>query len=185
MARMTFSVTMNMKQAFFDRQAVINAVDRVEHRAMSKGLAFIRTRARRDVLRKRKKVSSPGSPPSVRTSHPVANLRNIWFAYDKRRSSGVVGPLKLNQVNMTARGNRPVPSILEFGGTVSIQEQQWKSSRSDRWFRRDGRSRRNNSGMRYRTRAAQYKPRPFMSVAMEKEIAAGNVLSAWANVVGA
>lgn len=173
-----------MKQGFFDREAVIVAIGRAEARAMGKALAFIRRRARTSVLRRRKAISSPGSPPSVRSKDPVATLRNILFAYQQRDHAGVVGPVKLNQKNLSAIeiGSTTVPQIHEFGDIAAIQEEQWKSNFTGQWYRRDQR-RRTNPGKRYRTRRAVYKPRPFMSVALKKEVDAGTIPGAWARVI--
>lgn len=98
---------MSIKQWFFDRERVLKAVNRGKIKALSKAGAFVRTRARSSI-RKRKRVSFPGQPPSSHTGL----LRNwILFGYEPRTESVVVGPAKLNK-----RGQ--VPSILEFGGSV-------------------------------------------------------------------
>lgn len=178
---MSFHVTMDMKRAFFDRQAVIDAVERVEHRAMSKSLAYIRTAARTRILRRRKKSSAPGSPPSVHSTSNVATLKNIWFAYDKRRSSGVVGPLRLNgNQSAYAPNNNTVPGLLEGGGAMTVSEESFKSKNDYRPVRR---SRRSDHRKKYRRRTVRIQPRPFMQVALDREVQNGNVVSAWANVV--
>lgn len=174
--------TFDMKKAFFDRQKIIDSVDRATRKAMSKSLAFVRQTARRDVLRRRKKTSQPGRAPSVHAPGGYATLRNILFAYDERTKSGIVGPVKLNQVNMTGMGSQTVPQILEFGGTVNIREEKWRGSKGRMWFRTDNR-RRVNPGKSYRTRRASYRPRPFMSTALDTENQKGNISSPWANIV--
>ena len=174
----TFRVTFEMKKFFFDRQVVQNAVDKQQRRAISRSLAFVRTRAR-SLLRRRKSVSAPGKPPSVHTSG--IGLKTILFAYDMRTKSGIVGPVKLNQVNMTRRGSQPVPSILELGGTVTASEVQFRPGGN--FFRRDLRRTRTKY-YKTRTRTIPYKRRPFMGPALQIEAEAGNILSPWANVVG-
>jgi hypothetical protein len=174
--------TFEFKDAFVDSQKVINAVDRATRRALTKSLAFVRTRARTSVLRRRRESSSPGNPPSIHSSDSVATLRNILFAYDERTKSGVVGPVKLNQVNLTSTGSLTVPQILEGGASVGIREEQWKNSPTGRWFRRDNRMR-SNPGKRYRVRTATYRARPFMGPSLQIEADKGNIASPWANVV--
>lgn len=51
------------KGNFFDRKAVLAAVDKATLRVLSKFGAFVRRRAKSSI-RKRKKASPPGQPPS-------------------------------------------------------------------------------------------------------------------------
>ncbi|MGI4815796.1 MAG: hypothetical protein ACRYGG_21010 [Janthinobacterium lividum] len=94
---------------FFDRAAVQAKVKDGTRSALSKAGAFVRTRAKTSI-RKRKASSEPGSPPS---SHTGLLRDRIFFGYDSARESVVVGPQLLN-------GNRglPVPELLEQGGDV-------------------------------------------------------------------
>ena len=174
----TFRVTFEMKKFFFDRKVVDKAIDRQQKRAISKSLSFVRTRAR-SLLRRRKRVSEPGKPPSIHSAGP--GLKTVLFAYDPRIKGGIVGPVKLNQVNMTSKGSQPVPSILELGGTVQRAEVQFLPN--GMWFRRDLRRTRSKYH-KTRNRTIPYKPRPFMGPALKLEAEAGNILSPWANVVG-
>ena len=65
MIRMTFQAA---KQGFFDRAKVKNAADAGTRRVLSRFGAFVRTRAKTSI-RKKKGTSPPGSPPQVqRTS---------------------------------------------------------------------------------------------------------------------
>jgi len=99
-------LTMKVKTMFFDAPRVIRAMDRATRRALSKAGAFIRTRAKTSI-RKRKSISKPGNPPH---SH-VGLLRSLlFFGYDPGAQSVVIGPQKAR------RGN--VPSLLEYGGTA-------------------------------------------------------------------
>lgn len=167
-----------MKDFFFDRKVVHDAIGREKRKAISRSLAFVRTRAR-SLLRRRKKPSLPGKPPSIHSQQ--YGLKTILFAYDPRIQGGIVGPVKLNQVNMTWRGSQPVPSIMEMGGQVKIHET--KSFSDGKWYRRDLR-RRLRPNQKRRIRSANYAPRPFMTPALEIEAEKGNILSPWANVVG-
>src|SRR5947209_8749044 len=95
------------KGGFFDRALVLRATDAAERRNLSRFGAFTRQRARTSI-RKRKRVSDAGKPPS---SH-VGTLRNlILFAFDQRRRSVVIGP--------TQSGRGEAPALLEYGGDVT------------------------------------------------------------------
>ena len=56
-------IGMVTKQMFFDRAKVKNAVDKGVRKVLSKFGAFVR-RTARSSIRKRKRVSAPGEPPS-------------------------------------------------------------------------------------------------------------------------
>lgn len=92
---------------FFDRDAVRDAVDKGTRRALSKFGAYVRTRSRSSI-RKRKKISDPGKPPS---SHEGSLRKLILFAFDAANKSVVIGPVPF------AKGE--APALLEYGGTVN------------------------------------------------------------------
>jgi len=100
------------KGMFFDSKAVTGAVDKAARRVLSRFGAFVRTTARHSI-RKRKRVSSPGEPPS---SHAGLLKRLIYFGYDRQRRSVVIGPQRLNQKVGQA------PEALEYGGTSTVVE---------------------------------------------------------------
>lgn len=95
------------KGLFFDRARVTNAVDRTTRKNLSRFGAYVRTRARSSI-RRRRRISAPGQPPS---SHTGLLKRNIFFVYEPTRRSVVIGPILLN------RGSG-APELLEHGGTV-------------------------------------------------------------------
>jgi hypothetical protein len=144
------------KRFFFDRQIVINAVGRASAKNLSNAGSFIRQSARSS-LRRRKKASSPGEPPSVHSQDRVATLKNIWFVFDPAQRSVVVGPLKLNGSRLEGSNRETVPSLHELGGTAVV------------------------GGRRKRKRRAKYAPRPFMGPAMERELP--KFAGLWANSV--
>ena len=175
-----------MNNAFFDRPAIQKAVDRETRRAISRSLAYVRTR-QRSLLRRRKKPSAPGKPPSVRSRDPVATLKKIRFAYHAATKSGVVGPIKLNQrQRLRGGGVATVSQLMEFGGRVTIEEEASEYALKKRgpaaWRRRDNR-RGKRPHMVYRRRRANYPARPSARPALALEQTAGNILSPWANVV--
>lgn len=105
-------IRMVTKQMFFDRKAVTGAVDRATRKVLSRFGAFVRTGARHSI-RKRKRVSAPGEPPSSHTGL----LRNfIFFGYDRDHRSVVIGPQRLNQKLGDAT------HALEYGGTSTVVE---------------------------------------------------------------
>lgn len=134
-----------VKNYFFDRQRVINAVSRKRLRVLSRLGAFIRTRARNSMrkapaARRRKHgrkirsdaqfYSAPGQPPF----YLEGSLRRfLFFAYDSTTNSVVIGPSGFK--------NSDVPSLLEYGGVVTR-----------------------------RGRRVTYEPRPYMTPAYEAEL---------------
>jgi hypothetical protein len=164
MARTTFGVEYRMVDMFFDRPHVLREIEKREKRGLTRIGAFVRRTARSKMLRRRKRVSKPGQPPSVHSTDRVATLKNILFAYEPRNQSVVIGPVKLNQVNQRPSGvSIPIPALMELGGRARIQEQAPKGT--DNWRRRDLR-RNPRPWYKYRTRVVRYRPRPFMQPAL-------------------
>ena len=95
---------------FFDTDRVKRAVDTATRKNLSKAGAFVRTAARSSI-RKRKKVSAPGKPPS---SHTGLLKKFIFFAYEPARQSVFVGPVQLSRKVGAA------PEALEHGGPSII-----------------------------------------------------------------
>src|SRR5690554_6222616 len=96
---------------FFDRDAVIRQTEKAKRKNLAQAGGFTRLVARRSI-RKRKRVSTPGQPPS---SHQGDYRRSIFFAYEPHRDSVVIGP----RADYGSRTTNPtVPEMLEFGGVV-------------------------------------------------------------------
>jgi hypothetical protein len=95
------------KRLFFDRDAVVSAVDRGTRKVLSKFGAFVRQRAKTSI-KKRKEISEPGQPPS---SHTGLLRKNIFFVFSPQTRSVVIGPILLNK-------GTDAPRLLEYGGTV-------------------------------------------------------------------
>lgn len=98
------------KRMFFDTRRVTKAVDRATRKVLSRFGSFVRTAAR-DSIRTRKRVSQPGQPPS---SHTGLLRRFIFFGYEPRRKSVVIGPMRLNAKTGDA------PAALEHGGRSRV-----------------------------------------------------------------
>jgi len=126
------------KSSFFDKPAVMSAVDKATRKVLSKFGAFVRTRSRSSI-RRRKKTSAPGQPPS---SHLGLLKDNIFFVFDKSRQSVVIGPILLNQKTHST------PEALEYGGPSQVFQ-----------GRRE----------RKKLRTVEIRPRPFMGPAFEQE----------------
>lgn len=148
-------VSFRDKGAFFDRQAIIDAVGAANARNLSKAGSFVR-RGARSSLRRRKKPSAPGSPPSVHTNHPVATLKSIWFVLDRSRLSVVIGPVRLNGRSLLGSDRGTVPELMELGGSATLEK-------------------------RKKRRRVRYSPRPFMGPALQRELPKFEGL--WANSV--
>jgi len=94
------------KAGFFDRAAVQSATDRATNRNLSRFGAFVRTRSRSSI-RKRKAISEPGQPPS---SHVGTLKKFIFFSFEPTAKSVVIGPTRTS-------GAGTAPEMLEHGGT--------------------------------------------------------------------
>jgi len=135
-------IGMNIKKLFFDRKAVTGKVDRATRMVLSRFGAFVR-RAARSSIRERRRVSSPGQPPS---SHTGLLKKFIFFGYEPARRNVVIGPAKLNQKIGDA------PHALERGGTSTLLRQGF-----------------GGQAVRRKKRRVKIKARPFMGPAFDKE----------------
>lgn len=126
------------KGLFFDRPAVAGLMDRKARRVLSRFGAFVRRRSRSSI-RKRRKTSRPGQPPS---SH-LGQLRNIFFVFEPRRQSVVIGPARQNRIG-------DAPEALEHGGASLVA-----AGGGDR---------------RRRRRRVVIRARPFMGPAFQAEL---------------
>ena len=124
----TRSVRHSQTAYFFDRRAVRQAMDKTTHKAMEKGAARIRQRARRSMryvtdpaARKRasakgRAVSSPGQPPRAVKPHPFVR-EYLFYFYDPRAQQAVIGPAGFGR-------SSGAPHTLEFGGRVRIRNRR-------------------------------------------------------------
>lgn len=94
------------KTMFFDRKKVERSVDRATVRVLSRFGAYVR-KTGRESIRKRRRSSSPGQPPS---SHTGLLKRFIFFVYDRAKRSVIIGPARL------AGKVGQAPEALEYGG---------------------------------------------------------------------
>ena len=104
---------------FFNAPKVLRAVDDATRKVFSKFGAYVMTRSRRSIRKPPKKAkggaSRPGRPPY---SHTGALKKFIFFGYDFKSRSVVIGPTKLSVKNTNA------PETLEYGGKATIGKGQ-------------------------------------------------------------
>lgn len=167
------------KAGFFDRAAVIKAVDKATLKVLSKAGAFVRRDAKSSIKNARQKSagelneeekathkrrvkawkkdstkpkpkrplasSKPGEPP-----RSVTGLlkKFLFFVYDAKKKTVVIGPAKLNS-------SSGAPSILEKGGTATITR--------SRFVTRGGKKK-----LERTTRRVAIKKRPYMNPALKK-----------------
>lgn len=134
-------IDLRIKAMFFDRPRVQRAVSHANRRALSRAGAFVRTRARTS-MRKRRGTSRPGQPPYA---HEGSLRRMILFGYEPTRETVVVGPVGFRSSD--------APNVIEFGGRTTV-------------VRRRRSSRRGQRVVKTRVRIAA---RPYMAPALDKE----------------
>jgi len=150
----------NVKRLFFDRQAVLNAVDQATRRVLSRFGAFTR-RIAKNSIRQRRGTSAPGTPPF---SHTGLLRKFLFFAYDPSARSVIIGPARLR-----GRGYGEAPALLEYGGA------------GERSFLAKTGSTVPGQGLAWRRKHVHIRPRPYMGPAFVK--AKENLPDMWANSV--
>lgn len=143
---------------FFDSPKVMNAVDKATRRVLSRFGSYVR-RTMKTSIRKRKSESKPGKPPS---SHVGLLKQFIYFAYDPRAQSVVIGPERLN----AKTGD--VPHTLEYGGSMTLKKDTVVRVGGP------GRDKRGRFVLGQRKKLSKgtrlvYKARPFARPALQKE----------------
>lgn len=90
---------------FLDPKKILNAVERAKQQRLSRFGRFTQRRAQTS-MRRAKGASRPGRPPHAH----VGLLRKLlFFAYEKRAATVVIGPVLL-------RAGSKVPYLMEYGG---------------------------------------------------------------------
>lgn len=129
-----------VRKGFFTSPGVVAQLGTQKRKAFSKAGAFIRTRARQSIRRK-KGSAPPGRPPHA---HAAGNsgIKLIFFAWDAAAESVVVGPVRFD----SAKGPKGGAALLEKGGEATA---------------RDGKG---------RPRKYRYRGNPFMAPAVAAEL---------------
>ena len=167
------------KGMFFDRPAVLKAVSKGKVKALSQIGAFVRRDAKSSI-RTRKAVSKPWNPPS---SHTGVLKKYIFFGYDKKTETVVVGPVRVNQIGFTEAkrvARAGPPDILENGGPFNVFEVMYPSGE---WVRADLRSRNRIAKMPQRFRAVTIRPRPYMKPALDRTRKSEKLIQAFKDIM--
>jgi len=106
----------NVKNMFFDRRPVIEALGRATANALSKAGAFVRTRGR-SKLRRRKASAGANQPPS---SHDGSLKDKTYFSFDPKSRSVVIGP---------ERFKKGVAETIEKGGEETLTDKRGHTRR--------------------------------------------------------
>lgn len=161
-------LTLSVKRSFFDRPAVIAKIGKQIARGLNRAGGKIKLTAQRS-LRRRKKSSAPGTPPTRRTEMG-RGLSAVIYAFDGR-DSVVVGPIKLNGTSGLDPAST-IPGLHERGETARIAELRFLSATGEPgpWRSVPRRPVRLRPGQRIeqRRRSVRYPARPFMQPALEK-----------------
>lgn len=112
-------ITVRSQFNFFDNEKVQKAADRMKIRGLARASGFVRTTARRSI-RRRKKNSFPGEPPHAHSGE----IKLIFFGYDERTGTSVIGPLDFKR--------RHIPEVLEHGGTSTGYRRNAKTGQVER-----------------------------------------------------
>jgi hypothetical protein len=99
-----------IRAAFFDSDLVAEKLEAGKRRAFVRLGSYVRTAARSSIKR-RKKSSPPGRPPSAHSGE----IKLIFFSWDEQTQSMVVGPV----IFQGKSGGGIVPKLLEYGGDVA------------------------------------------------------------------
>lgn len=101
-----------LAKAVLDVEMLNNRMDKGTRVKLLRAGGLLRKHIRSYMLRKRKGVSSPGSPPNIHTSGTgYDNLRHVLFTWDTSSNSMVCGPVYFSKTL-----GQPVPQLLEHGG---------------------------------------------------------------------
>jgi hypothetical protein len=109
MTFVTWKARVNFKPA-----AIRDPVKAANVRNLRKASAKVR-RVGRQKIRRRKKRSAPGKPPSAHAPGG-SGLKLILYDVDPRKETAVIGP-----VLFKTSGGAPVPGTLEHGGSIGVE----------------------------------------------------------------
>lgn len=187
---MQFTVTTNFA---FDRLAVMKSIDEARERAGMKIGAFVR-RSAKTKLNKSGRRNGPSKPGEAPRKHRGDLRELVTFGLDQATKKVVVGPLPFNAVYFGDDG-RPVrgtvPSVLEYGGSISIAEEKypdWIIKEAEKrglpgreWRRID--QRKNRTNWPKRIRKVDIAARPYMLPSLMENVENGKLAQAWENIL--
>lgn len=103
----SFTLKIDVKKFFLDRQKVLDRIGKAQAKVFMQAGGKVRTIARRSI-RRRKRPSKIGQPPSSHVASGEFGMKTILFALPPGSDRVVVGPVG-------GKGSS-VPRVLEFGG---------------------------------------------------------------------
>lgn len=168
-----FVLDVSMRERFFDRAKVVKWIENKERRALSRMGAFIRQRARTDVLRRGKRSAANGEPPRVHSNDSHATLKNIIFALGSDGQSVAVGVVGIPSLRLVGSTARTVPELLEEGGTARRSVARLPDGRVV-----FGRLAERPDAVPM-AQVVRYRGNPFMKVALAREARAGTLAQAF------
>jgi hypothetical protein len=139
---MSFDITFQITELFFDRAAVQERVGKQRNRALMTAGAY------------------SGEP----------NVRTVLFFLDPSTDSMVAGPVKLNAAKRLKSNRSTVPELMEFGGEAEVLE--LSPDRGKTWITLDESRKAKYRGTRFRSRMrkATFAAHPYMSVALDQAL---------------
>src|SRR5687768_15962159 len=97
------TLDIKVKELFFDRPRVIQAIGRPKATFLSRGGARVHRVAKNSIPR-RKRVSLLAIPPSAHSRNPNAWLKRICFGFQESSESVIIGPVAVNAREVLVRG---------------------------------------------------------------------------------
>ena len=156
--------------SFFDNDAIMKAVDKGLRKQLGWFGGYVR-RAARNSLKTQVGASRPGSPPF---SHTGVLKNFIFYTYDSKTQTVIIGPAATTQKNARSYGNyKTIPETLEYGGMLRVREHQLRSGkwiRTDMRFRLNGGDYRSAIGKLQRQRLLNIEARPFMQPVFKRSL---------------
>ena len=153
------------------------------HKAMLQSLRDIRLIMRRNILRRRKSVSDPGNPPSVRSKDSRKTLKFVLYAFDPTTETGVVGSVFFPSRTRHVTNVNAVPGTLEDGGSVRYTEAFIETRLESFWLTVNSKNAARVKTRPQRRRRVQIRPRPYAIRSLERADAEGKLTDPWRDVI--
>lgn len=173
-----------VKDLFFDRTAVLNAVGRAQARVLSAHGASMRSRAKRSMKRAPLGVASPaGTAPHRHKERGEKLWRHLYFSYVPDKQSVIAGPAKLSGV-----AGKDVPHVVEYGGMVRRVPDYPSKEERDEAMALGGEAREKywelvREERRKKGDIIAIQPRPYMRPSLAAEVRQANLKKLWENAI--
>ena len=153
MPKPRFTVGLDIKDMFFDRQRVLDVVRADNRRKLARAGGYLRKGARwklGNAVGRKVRPAPAGKPPRVRSRNARANLKYILFGLNTDWESVVIGPVGLADKKLRGSSAQTVPELMEHGGTARVNGQR-----------------------------ARYDQHPFMGPTLNEAVANGKIADFW------